>query len=405
MRDLFSASFALFRETIARAAANLLAGRTRTILTTAIMAIGIMCLVAIETALSSLSKSLGGFFGELGSGNCFVMPEQNEESLPLSEAEARGIASFLAGKYPSAIIGDALSGVEATFGKRKSDPTLSLKGVDGDFQSILGVSVESGRTLSSRELAAGGDVCLIGHDVGKSLFGDLSDAVGSVIVVDELRLTVVGVLAESGDISGDSPDSAILVPMRLISAMHPELRVGFSLPEGVLIETAKSELRPAIRDIRRLRPRDKDNFRFVQNDGAARAFDKLSRILSLAAFVIGLITISGAAVGLMNTMLVSVKERTREIGICKAIGASPSTIRLQFLAESVIIGLSGGFAGLILGLTAGNATALVLGSGFCIPWKWIWISLFTTFSVSLLSGSLPARRAAALDPIESLSYE
>ncbi|HAL65763.1 MAG: hypothetical protein XD81_1299, partial [Bacteroidetes bacterium 38_7] len=150
---------------------------------------------------------------------------------------------------------------------------------------------------------------------------------------------------------------------------------------------------------------DGNNFEIVRSDTFVNMLLENTRLISLAATIIGLITLFGAAIGLMNIMLVSVTERTREIGIRKAIGANKKTIRNQFLAEAIVIGQLGGLLGIILGIAVGNIVAMIVGSKFIIPWIWIFLGVFLCFVVGILSGYLPANRAAELDPIESLRYE
>ena len=171
------------------------------------------------------------------------------------------------------------------------------------------------------------------------------------------------------------------------------------------LDAAIGEATGFFRQIRNLRLSEDNNFEIVRSDTFVNMMLENTRLISLAATIIGLITLFGAAIGLMNIMLVSVTERTREIGIRKAIGANKKTIRNQFLAEAIVIGQLGGLLGIILGIAVGNLVAMIVGSKFIIPWIWIFLGVFLCFVVGILSGYFPANRAAELDPIESLRYE
>jgi putative ABC transport system permease protein len=174
---------------------------------------------------------------------------------------------------------------------------------------------------------------------------------------------------------------------------------------NVTLETIEGEATGLFRIIRGLNVQEEVNFEITKSDSLAEMlFDNL-KYLRIAATLIGLITLFGAAIGLMNIMLVSVTDRTQEIGIRKAVGAKKRTIRYQFLIESVVIAQLGGIVGIILGVVIGNVIASQIGSKFFIPWMWIFTGAMLCFIVALLSGFIPANKAARLDPIESLRYE
>ena len=171
------------------------------------------------------------------------------------------------------------------------------------------------------------------------------------------------------------------------------------------VEAAVSEATGTFRLVRRLRAGDENNFNIVKSDNLSKMLIENLSSVTIIANAIGFITLFGAAIGLMNIMLVAVAERTREIGIRKATGATRKAIRDQFLLESVMIGLIGGACGVVLGILVGNILSMVLNSGFVVPWDWITISIVLCFLVGLFSGLMPALKASKLDPIESLRYE
>ena len=172
-----------------------------------------------------------------------------------------------------------------------------------------------------------------------------------------------------------------------------------------MVDAATGEAIATLRNIRKVPVGIEDTFELTRSDNIAKMLIENIKYVTLAATIIGAITLLGAAIGLMNIMLVSVTERTREIGIRKAIGATKRVIRNQFLVESIVIGQLGGLLGIVLGILVGNVISLLIGSAFIVPWVWIVTGVLLCFGVALVSGIIPARKAANLDPIESLRYE
>ena len=207
----------------------------------------------------------------------------------------------------------------------------------------------------------------------------------------------MGVLERQGALFGRDLDDAMLVPPDGAGGYQVTFRVAAS-GQAAAVATAGTLMGA----VRRLPPGSEPDFEIVRADSTEEMLASLRGKLSAAALVIGLITMLGAATGLMNSMLVSVKERTREIGTCRALGARARAIERQFLAEAVLTGQAGCLAGILLGLLLGNLVALTMEGDFIVPWRWIGFSVLLSLAVSLASGLLPARRAAALDPIEAL---
>ena len=374
---------------------SLSTNRRRVLLTVAIIAVGVASLVGIETAVGVLTDRVAGSFDRLGAGLFTIRPK--EDASPL---DARQAAAFAAAfRQAEAVSCWCISRQAAIVrsGGKATDPVVEIVATDAGYLACQDLSLASGRNFSPYEVEQHAKVALIGDNVRRRLFGD-SDAIGKEITAAGARYRVIGVLQRQGALFGTGIDSGILCPMEAtesscsVTVRTAPAAAGATLSEAGCLMAA----------IRRLPPGAAPDFEIVQADSAQATLASLRAKLSLVALAIGLITMLGAAVGLMNSMLVSVKERTREIGTRRALGAKARAIARQFLGEALLIGLLGSAAGILLGLLLGNLVALALDGGFSIPWGWIAAAVLLASAVSLVSGLLPARRAARLDPIEAL---
>jgi putative ABC transport system permease protein len=370
--------------------------RRRFGLTVAIIAVGVASLVGIETAVDVLTRQVVGSFDKLGAGLSTLRAKP--DAPPLTARQARAFCDAF---------GPAVTGVTAWTllenaaivrgGGRVTDPVVHLLSADAGYLAVEGLSLAGGRNFSSYEVDRQEPVALLGDNVRRRLFGD-GDAVGEMVSVDGWRLQVVGVLERQGAVFGTGLDDTMLIPFRMDVS---DCRLTLRSAAGHLQQTV-TEAGCVMAAIRRLPPGVEPDFEIVEADSAAATLASLRSKLSLAALAIGLVTMLGAAVGLMNSLLVSVKERTREIGTRRALGARARDIARQFLAEALLIGLLGSAAGVLLGLMLGNLVALSLDGDFTAPWGWMAAGVLLAAAVSLSSGLLPALRAAALDPIEAL---
>jgi putative ABC transport system permease protein len=281
-------------------------------------------------------------------------------------------------------------------------------GSDGQYLTVGAYTLADGRNFSVRELQNGSPVIILGEEVARKLFKTVK-ASGQQVSVGSSRYRVVGVLASKGSGFGNNADRTALMPLAHVQSAYPSSErshvVSFTLKDARQLAYAEQEAVGLFRNIRRLSRRDPDNFSVTKSDSFARSLIENLAFVDMAAKAIGLITLLGAAIGLMNIMLVSVTERTREIGTRKALGATQSAIRQQFLMEALVIGQLGGLMGIVLGMAMGNAVAFLVGAGFIVPWAWIFGGIVLCLLVGLVSGYYPAAKAAALDPIEALRYE
>ena len=296
---------------------------------------------------------------------------------------------------------------EYRFGTKKTNPNVSVIGADENYLTIAGQEIESGRNFSQEDLLGSRHVVIIGQDIVRYLFPGV-DPIGQEISLPGLKLTVIGVIKSKGA-SMMGSDQVTIIPIttarQYFSRPNITYNIGVMPQKSVSLDMMASEAEGIFRIVRNLDPRDESDFNIQKSDSLIEMLMENIKYVTLAATIIGLITLFGAAVGLMNIMLVSVTERTREIGVRKALGARKSVIRQQFLYESVIIGQMGGLLGILAGILMGNLVSLGMGSSFTVPWLWVIGGVLACFVVGMASGYFPAVKASAVDPIEALRYE
>jgi putative ABC transport system permease protein len=298
------------------------------------------------------------------------------------------------------------------FGDKKTNPNVTFIGADENFLDVKGVDIALGRNFSKIEVESGSPVAIIGPDIVKSLFGGKNEkAIDQIISVNAQRYRVVGITAAKGASMNESSDRKVYAPLINVKALFGaggdsrDYFLTVAVPDATNMDAAQSEATGLFRQIRGLRPGQEDNFQLFASDSIVAILKENTVTLRLAAVAIGLMTLLGAAIGLMNIMLVSVTERTREIGITKALGATRRSILLQFLTEAITICQIGGLVGIFLGILIGNIMTLIMGGSFLIPWGWMLLGFTLCMIVGIVSGFYPAMKAARLDPIESLRYE
>jgi putative ABC transport system permease protein len=392
----------------------------RTVLTVLIIAVGITALVGILTSIDAIKYKLTDEFSQMGSNSFNIRYRSNigrssekgviqKENDPISLAQAKRFKEEF--HYPSEVGVSAMASQMATvkYKSEKTDPNMSVMGGDQSYLNTSGYRLSMGRNFSEHELETGANVVIIGSNVVKKVFKDHPAPVGEHISIGSAKYEVIGVMEEKGSSIGFSGDNMCLIPVMNVKLNYATDRTSYVITVRVNkaqeVNPALAEAEGVFRRIRGDQVGEPESFAVLKSDSISSFVIEKTAEIQIIATVIGLITLLGAAIGLMNIMLVSVTERTREIGVRKAIGASSQLIRRQFLAESVVIGQLGGLVGIVLGIIIGNIVGSFIGSGFIIPWAWIILGVVLCFLVGVVSGYYPAKKAAGMDPIESLRYE
>ena len=421
-------------DTLSLAFRTIKGNKLRTGITVAIIAFGIMALIGIITAITAMNQSLTESFSTMGANAFSIrykerqvrMGGDNDEVKKTTKGalkekksntgkiityqEAKAFASRYV--YP-ALVSISLRGPRdavVSNEKTKTNPNIVLLGGDENYLQLSGYTIVDGRNLNKLDVETGRSVCVLGNGVAKKLFGDNPErAVDKIIKVSNNKYRVVAVLKDKGSSAFLNADNVVITTYnnirRLFTSSSTSFNIGIMVSNVKDMDIAIGEAKVIFRPIIKLAFTEDDNFYIDKSDSIAEMFQNSLGSITTAAAFIGLITLIGAAIGLMNIMLVAVNERTREIGLIKAIGGTKKSIRQQFLFESIMISLIGAIFGIILGILVGNLFGIVLNTGFVVPWGWVIIGIVTCSLVGLFAGLYPAFKASRLDPIVALRYE
>ncbi len=412
--------FSLVRENIRIAVDSIKSQLLRTILTVLIIAIGITALVGILSAVSALENTISSDFSSMGSNTFNIQRykfrvqrhgggERQKINPVISYTEVKAFKE----KYDFPFTKTSISftgtrSAEVKYENKKTDPEITVIGVNEYFIQNSGLSLLKGRELNYFDIQNNNNVCLIGSDLDKALFSDLN-AINKTISVRGVKFKVVGTLESEAAIFGNNPNLRLIIPIQNARSIFTNPNINYGLSVKVdkkdLLEAAQDDAIITFRNIRRLSPVEENNFAIEGSDDLINRIGSITQYLYMAAWIISIITIFGSSIALMNIMLVSVSERTREIGIRKALGARRKTIAFQFFIETIIVGQLGGILGIILGILVGLALSAAAGFNFTTPWLAMFSAFAITFLVAIISGLFPAIKASKLDPIEALRYE
>lgn len=412
--------FSLFRENVRIALDSIKGQLLRTILTIVIIGIGIWALVGILSAVKALETTISSNFASMGANTFNIQRYQftvqtnnsgeREKINPI--ISYNNVREFIT-KYDYPLTKTSVSFLgtsvaEVKYGSEKTDPNVRVYGVNENYLENTGTEIDTGRNFTVFDIENNSKVCILGSDFMKNFFKN-EDPLNKTVSIRGVRFKVIGILKSKGSTFGNNQDLKMIIPIQVARGIYTQPNINYSISIKVddkqMMEAAQDEAIITFRNIRGLNPIEENNFGIERSDDLINRIASITSYLSIAAWVISIITILGSSIALMNIMLVSVSERTREIGVRKALGAKRATISTQFFIETIVIGQFGSILGIILGVLTGFAFAKIFEFDFSLPWTAIIWATIITFIVGVVAGSYPAAKAARLDPIESLRHE
>jgi len=404
------------REGLRSVKANML----RSVLTALIVAIGITSLVGILTAIDGIEYSVSESLSSLGVNTFDVYSKWNrgtnqdgvkEKVYPrLTLSEAQKFVDQYSVPASISLSARLTNLAEVKHESQKTNPNVDIRGANEEYIAIKGLNIQEGRNFSRYEIQYGSKVAVIGYKLAQALFGENPKPTGQEISFKGTQFKVIGLLKEKGELSENNYDNMVVIPILVANQMAAGQPLNYRLTIGIQdpkqVDYAMGEATGLMRKIRQDRVEDGNSFEIEKSESLAQELESITNGLRFGGFGVGFITLLGASIALMNIMLVSVTERTREVGVRKALGATPLRIRQQFVIEAIVVCLLGGIGGVILGIIVGNLISKAIGiDAFVVPWLWMSMGMMICIFVGLLSGYYPAHKASKLDPIESLRFE
>ena len=407
----------VFTEIFRMALGSLRTNRLRSALTMLGVAIGVFSVIGVMTALSVIQGSIESGLSFLGS-NIFQFAKYPVVSTRDPEekfANRRNISLEQATEFKRLMEGQASAIALKVFdgGKPVSYGNVTLQGrtlvgTNEFFLAANSFSIAYGRNISPDDVDLGRPVTVVGASIQKKLFPS-ETALGKTIKVNYKPYTIIGVLDEKGSSFGNSQDENVLVPITKFFSdfghEHRTINLAIQSTSQATYNDTLDKAIGAMRTARGLKLGQDNDFEVYSNDTLVSAFAQVADTVRAGAFVVSVIALLAAGIGIMNIMLVSVTERTREIGVRKAIGARRHDIVKQFLLEAVLLSELGGLAGILTGVLGGNGIALAFSMNMVFPWFWAITGLVVCSVIGIGFGSYPAWKAASLHPIEALRYE
>ena len=411
-----------YLESIKLALGSIKANLLRSLLTLMIIAVGITFLVGILTAIDSILFSMSDNFNRLGANSFNVRPKSesirsnnkgrtDKISDPIVFEQAMDFKQMY--NYGASLVSiESFCTQNATlkYKNKKTNPTVRVVGVDENYINTSAFQLAAGRSFTNNEVFSTANKAILGNDLIKTLFQDKPEkAIGQDVYINSNRYKIIGALKSKGSSSGGSNDKRVLIPLYNSKVLYgyadKSYNVTVSVAQPHEMDDAINHAIGVMRNVRKLKVSETNDFEIRKSDGILNKLKDMTSTLRWSTVVIAMLTLLGASIGLMNIMLVSVTERTKEIGIRKALGATRKNVLMQFLTEAIVICLMGGIVGVLLGILMGFGVSVMVEGRFFIPWNWMILGFSVCIIVGLVSGLYPALKASKLDPIEALRYE
>jgi len=408
-----------FVENLIIALEQIRSGKTRTFLTTLGITIGIATVIFIVAVLEGYNANMTKELNVLGANTFQVQRNDQQSGIQTGPRDKRKFRPKIKAELAQTIrrhcdLVEAVGaeiwqyGVAVSYKDKKTNPNISVAGGEKEFFVNNGYFLSGGRAFSPEDIALHKRVAVLGMDVIDVLF-PFENPLGKTVRMRGRKFTVIGILDKMGNSTfGQSRDNRVVVPISSFEDLFGSSRsanITVRIREGVAFDDAKTQVIGVVRAARKVRPGEENNFGIFSNDSLVNSFNNIADKIKLVAILLGLISLLVGSIGVMNIMLVTVTERTREIGIRKAVGAHKAQVLLQFLSEAVVLSLIGGLVGMLLGFGFAALVSLLLKIPFIVPVWAVVSSLVVTSFVGILAGIYPAARAAKLDPITALRYE
>ena len=406
----------IFAEIVRLALGSLSANKLRSILTMLGITVGVFSVIGVMTCITALRGSIETGLNVLGANSFqiskfpainFSDPRPRFRNRPdITYAQAARFKEMMQGSAEVALM-LRRGGRRVLYLDRRTNPNVQLVGGDENFITSRNFEIGAGRNVQPSDVEFGRAVVVLGHDLAEKLFTN-EEPLGKVVRIDGQSYTVIGVLARKGTSFGGNQDNSAITTITQYLEIYGRswsMSINVQAPNQERLAGTLDVATGAMRLVRGLAPEDPNSFEIFSNESLIEAFNKIAGVVAIGAFVISAIALLASGVGVMNIMLVSVTERTKEIGIRKSIGAKKRNILTQFLIEAVVLSLVGGLAGVLVGVVGGNVGAKMLQATAVFPWGWAAAGLLVCSGIGIGFGFYPAWKAASLDPIEALRYE
>ncbi len=405
------------KETVSQSFDSIKANKIRSFLTLLALIIGVFSVIVSTTAVAVLDNYFTSSLSFMGSEVIQVSRTpsvqlgntdesvRNRKSITFDIAEdLQEQISFGEGVSPN----ETFSGTKIQYGEEETQPNVPVRGSNENYLENNAFELADGRNFTSEDIQYARQNVILGKDIQTKLFKN-EYPLGKTVRIDGKQYTVIGLLQSKGKIFGQSFDNFVLIPyttgLNIYGGGNRNINIQVRAQNIKLIDDTVEEITGIMRVLRKVLPGEENDFEISTNESLSGTFDSFTGALYVAGFAIGFITLLGAGIGVMNIMLVSVTERTKEIGVRKAVGATRKAIVNQFLMEAIFICQLGGLIGMILGILGGNGMALLINADPVIPVFSVLLGFFGMLIIGLVFGVYPAFKAAKLDPIESLRYE